>query len=78
MKIRALLPIYASAYFESEVPDNFPEMTDKEKMECVLENMETIGSVCHQCSNDIDTDFELNEDWVEKCSAKDFMAYLDF
>ncbi len=66
VKIKAMLPIYASAKFECEKPDNWDEMTDYEKKEYFAENMYSISSLCHQCSGPTETDYEANLDYYDK------------
>ncbi len=54
---------------EIDKPDNWDEMTLKEKKEYFAENMEILGSLCHQCTDSIET--EIREKLIEKIKEKE-------
>ena len=74
MKIYAMVPIFASAKFECEKPDNWDEMSLEEKKDHFLSNAENLGtSVCHQCSDSVQMDGCVDDKTYDKWfSEEDF------
>jgi len=62
-KILVVLPIYASAKFYIEKPDNWDKMSKSEKADYFSENMETNAQLCHQCSNDLESSYDLDDNY---------------
>jgi len=75
-KIKGMIPIYASGRFSIDKPENWDDMTDDEKKDYFLDKMQRGGSLCHHCSNQIETDYEMNWDWSEMAPAKDLIKSL--
>ena len=63
-KICAYVVIGASARFSIDKPDGWDDMTDEQKKEYFAEHMETSASLCHQCSDHIETDCEVDMKWL--------------
>lgn len=60
MRYTAWLPVYASAKFECDID---PEgKTEKEIKDEFIMSAYAVGSICHQCSNEIESEFCLNTD----------------
>ena len=66
-KIFCYLPIHAWAKFSIEKPENWDDLTEAERTERFLESpdIKREASLCHQCSRDIESDFEVNLDNIE-------------
>lgn len=71
--IRLKLPIYASANFIMEKPDNWDQLADSQKYDLFMENMKSNSSLCHQCSKDIETNFETDTDYLETYTIAEFI-----
>ncbi len=64
MKIELSIPIYASALFEADI--DIEGKTDGEILDEFLENMESVSSLCHQCSDIIETDRTIDDSDMEQ------------
>jgi len=65
-EIYCYLPVYATAKFSIRKPANWNEMSDIEQKDYFLTNMESSSlSLCHQCSNRIETDFDVVESFLK-------------
>ena len=73
--IVAMLPVFASAKFKIDKPDNWDKMTDNEKKEYFEEHMESDGDLCHQCSDSIESDFEYDPEFYKKEKAENLVQY---
>jgi len=60
-RIKAWVPSYSSIEAETDKPDNWDDLTLKEKKEYFGEHMEVSGGICHQCSDVIQCEFELDD-----------------
>jgi hypothetical protein len=58
-KITGWLPVYASAKFEVEFDTD--GMSEAEIADKFRDEAEPVGRLCHQCSDEIETDFTV--DW---------------
>lgn len=66
-KIKTCVPIYASAVGSIDKPDNWDKMSEKEKLDYFLENVEITASICHHCSKSgLSTDFEIDTEAYDK------------
>ena len=61
-----MLPIFADGLFEVDLPENWDKLTKEAKIEYVSENLNKAGSLCHQCSNGIQSDFEIDVEPAEE------------
>jgi hypothetical protein len=67
-KIYCRLPIFATARFSINKPDNWNEMSKAEQSEYFLasKSLAPEGTLCHQCSGPTETDYE-----VDLCACED-------
>jgi hypothetical protein len=70
--IRISLPIYASAIFEFEKPENWDELTQEEKVELFFQDFESSGSLCNQCTANTETDYEVDDRCLEDWNDDDY------
>lgn len=66
MILKAMLVVDCMSEFTCEAPDGWDDMDDKQKKDYFLGNSESIGGLCHQCSNHTQTDHEVRDDWTDK------------
>jgi hypothetical protein len=59
-KIHAFIPIYASAKFSIDKPTNWDDMTKADREIYFLNCADPISKLCFQCSDTIQSDFEVN------------------
>ena len=71
-KISALLPIFASARFSIEAPDDWDKMTLCKRKEYFMQHLKRNASLCHQCSGDVETDFELDYTFIDDMDCVGF------
>ena len=64
-KIRAFLPIFAEGMFSIDKPDDWDEMKQVEKELYFLNTCMRTANICCQCSNVIQTDFEVDLEGAE-------------
>jgi len=66
-KIYCRLPIFATAKFSIEKPDNWDDMTRAEQDEYFLTclSLAPEATLCCQCSGDTETDYEVDLDAIE-------------
>lgn len=69
------LPIFATAKFSIEKPNNWGKMNREEKKDYFLQNMGCESSICCHCSRDIETDFEADINYIDSIPAKEFEFY---
>jgi hypothetical protein len=74
-KIIGMFPIYASGTFEIYKPDGWDDWTKEKQKEYFSENMASEGSVCYQCSDDLETDFELDITYFDEIKSEDFRVW---
>ncbi len=72
--VEFMLPVYASANFSAKKPPNWDDMDNDEKMGYFMENCECTGGLCHQCSDDIETDLDIATG-AEKCVLDELEYY---
>lgn len=65
-KVRAFLPIFAEGLFTCDKPGNWDDMDHTEREVYFLNCCGSISSVCHQCGNILQTDFEVD---LEACET---------
>jgi len=63
MKIKIMLPVYASAEFEADI--DIEGKTVDEIEDEFFENCVKSGFLCHQCSRAVETDFDVDFDNVD-------------
>lgn len=79
-KVKVWLPIHGSALFESfdDVPENWKDMTQKEKVDWFFErSYDSNAMLCHSCSKDIQTDGCVNEVWLDQADDYEFDFYVE-
>lgn len=67
-KIRAYLPVGASAEFEIDKPENWDNLSHKKKVKTFLESedLNAVGYICHHCSRHLSTDLEVFDSQVDE------------
>jgi hypothetical protein len=66
-KIYCQLPIFATASFSVDKPDNWGEMSKEERDEHFLSatSLSPEGSLCHQCRRNLETDYVVDLQAIE-------------
>jgi hypothetical protein len=65
-QIKSWLPVYASAEFSIDKPDNWDALSEREKQELFLSKCDpSSSSLCWSCSNHFQTDHEVCDMDVE-------------
>ena len=65
-KIKSMVPTYAYMRAFIEKPDNWNDMDPKQQKEYFAEHMSVDASLCHQCSDDIESDMELDSETYDR------------
>jgi hypothetical protein len=74
VKVKAWLPISASANFEIEVDkDEWEKLTAEERHERFMREAHPVGFLCCHCSGEINSDLEVDELALDACPTN-----LDF
>jgi hypothetical protein len=71
--VNLTLPVYASANFRIKKPDNWEELSNSEKYDLFIDKMGSNSSLCHQCCHDIETNFEVDTDFLDTYTVEEFM-----
>lgn len=62
----------ASAKFTCEEPEGWDKMTREQKIEYVEINAECEGSLCHQCTDSIQSDFQVIDEYMTRALKEDY------
>jgi len=65
-KITIMVPVFASAEFTCDKPDNWDFMSLEEKTDYFNANADRSGSICHQCTSSIECDWEIDQKWYDQ------------
>ena len=79
-KIYCNLPIFATAKFSIEKPDNWDDMSKEDQVVYFLESttLANESSLCHYCSRKgMETDFEVSLDDIEDDEDLDFYDVIN-
>lgn len=65
-KLYCMIPVYASAVFQCDKPDNWENMSKEDQKWYFLSKAGTKANVCNHCSNNgLECDFEQDQDYVD-------------
>ena len=65
-KIVTMVPTWASMKAKIVKPDNWDGMNPREQKEYFAEHMEAHASLCHQCADGIESNFELDSETYDR------------
>lgn len=76
-KLVMMVPVFASARFTVVKPKNWDVLSDEEKVDFFVQNSVTEASLCHQCSQNFESDMEIDTDWFGYSILQDLKEIND-
>ena len=75
-RLNSMIPIFAIALFEADKPEKWDSLSDREKVEWFTSNMESTCGLCHHCSGNIETDFEVNDNALDQLEDDEYLEMM--